>query len=141
MQSWYQIEAAEVLRQQGTNEKSGLSSGEVTRRLEQYGPNELKERPPKSPWLMLWEQLIATTVLVLIVAAVVSAILGDYKDAAAIMAIVIFNAILGFSQEYRAGKDFAALKKMAVPKARAVAGRGMAAGSRFRTGTRRYYPA
>jgi Ca2+-transporting ATPase len=119
MTSWYQLEASEVLHQLQTDPESGLSSAEAVRRLEKYGPNELRERPPKSPWLMLWEQLIATTVVVLIVAAIVSAILGDFKDAAAIMAIVVFNAVLGFTQEYRAGKDFAALKKMAVPKARA----------------------
>ncbi|MGA7933683.1 MAG: HAD-IC family P-type ATPase, partial [Kovacikia sp.] len=118
MNSWYQLESAEALHLLETNLDSGLGSAEAIRRLEKYGPNELRERPPKSPWLMLWEQLIATTVVVLIVAAVISAILGDFKDAAAIMAIVVFNAILGFTQEYRAGKDFAALKQMAVPKAR-----------------------
>ncbi len=118
MNNWYRLEAAEVLRQLGTSEDTGLSFAEAEQRLLQYGKNELRERPPKSPWLMLWEQFTATTVLVLIVAAVISAILGDFKDAAAIMAIVVFNGVLGFTQEYRAGKEFAALRKMAVPKAR-----------------------
>lgn len=117
-QSWYQLSVPEVLHQLGTTSATGLSSDEAAQRYIQYGPNELAARPPKSPWLMLWEQFIATTVVVLIVAAVVSAFLGDFKDAAAIMAIVLFNAVLGFTQEYRAGKEFAALKKMAVPKAR-----------------------
>jgi len=118
MNAWYQLEVREVLRQLGTDEETGLNSAEANRRLAEHGRNELRERPPKSPLLMLWEQFTATTVVVLIVAAVVSAILGDFKDATAILAIVIFNAVLGFTQEYRAGKDFAALKKMAVPKAR-----------------------
>ncbi|MBD3881582.1 cation-translocating P-type ATPase [Phormidium tenue FACHB-886] len=118
MSDWYQLESAQVLQQLNTDAANGLASAEAQQRLEQQGPNELAERPPKSPWLMLWEQLTATTVVVLIVAAVVSALLGDLQDAAAIMAIVVFNAVLGFTQEYRAGKEFAALRKMAVPKAR-----------------------
>lgn len=118
MNTWYSLDATEVLQQLNVNENSGLSFAEAEARLIQHGKNELRERPPKSPWVMLWEQFTATTVLVLIVAAVISAILGDFKDAAAIMAIVVFNGLLGFTQEYRAGKEFAALKKMAVPKAR-----------------------
>jgi len=118
MHNWYQMEATGVLQALGTDASCGLSRAEAEHRLRQYGCNELAEQPPKSIWLMLWEQVTATTVLVLIAAAVISAILGDYKDSAAILAIVIFNALLGFSQEYRAGKEFAALKQLAVPKAR-----------------------
>ena len=117
-QAWYQLDAQAVLQELKTNEASGLSPTDAQQRLEQYGPNELTERPPKSPWLMLWEQFTATAVVVLIVAAVVSAAMGDWKDALVILAIVVFNAVLGFTQEYRAGQEFAALKKMAVPKAR-----------------------
>lgn len=117
-QAWYQLDAQTVLKELKTDEASGLSPTEAQQRLAQHGPNELTERPPKSPWLMLWEQFTATAVVVLIVAAVVSAAMGDWKDALVILAIVVFNAILGFTQEYRAGQEFAALKKMAVPKAR-----------------------
>lgn len=118
MTTWYQLDATTVLHQLDTRIDLGLSGAEANRRLAHYGKNELRESPPKSHWVMLWEQFTATTVLVLIVAAVISAALGDFQDAAAIMAIVIFNGLLGFTQEYKAGKDFAALKKMAVPKAR-----------------------
>ncbi|HEY9631049.1 MAG TPA: cation-translocating P-type ATPase [Coleofasciculaceae cyanobacterium] len=118
MSDWHQLEAAQVIQQLGTDSVIGLSTDEANQRLSQQGANELIAQPPKSPWLMLWEQLIATTVVVLIVAAVVSALLGDLEDALAILAIVVFNAILGFTQEYQAGKEFAALKKMAMPKAR-----------------------
>ncbi len=118
MNRWYCLEPTEVLHRLEAHAQSGLSIVEARDRLAKYGRNTLREQPPKSPWLMLWEQFTATTVLVLIVAAVLSAILGDLKDAAAIMAIVIFNGLLGFTQEYQAGKEFAALKQMAVPKAR-----------------------
>ncbi|WP_448596149.1 cation-translocating P-type ATPase [Thermoleptolyngbya sp.] len=117
---WYALEPQDALSQLGTDPRKGLSQAEAIARLAQNGPNELSEPPPKSVLRMLWEQLTATTVVVLIVAAIASAVLGDYEDALAILAIVVFNAVLGFTQEYRAGKEFAALKKMAVPKARVL---------------------
>jgi Ca2+-transporting ATPase len=118
MSDWYQQEAAQVLQSFVSDEKAGLSPAEVEQRQSQHGPNELTERPPKSPWIMLWEQFISTTVLVLIAAGIVTLFLRDFKDAIAIFAVVLFNAILGFTQEYRAGKEFAALRQMAIPKAR-----------------------
>ncbi|MCU0524961.1 MAG: cation-translocating P-type ATPase [Elainella sp. Prado103] len=118
MSDWYQQQATQVAQALQTNEQAGLSQTEAQNRQHQYGLNELAAQPPKSPWLMLWEQFTSTTVLVLIVAGVITLFLGEYEDAIAIFAVVIFNAILGFTQEYRAGKEFAALRKLAIPKAR-----------------------
>jgi len=115
MPDWNQLSVSEALAELKTDQKTGLSSAEASRRLAEYGPNELVERGLKSPWRIFWEQLTSTLVVVLIVAAVVSALLGDYKDAVAILAIVILNAALGFRQEYSAEKAMAALKKLAVP--------------------------
>ncbi|MCS7220676.1 MAG: cation-translocating P-type ATPase [Anaerolineae bacterium] len=113
--NWHRLEIAEVLALLKTEPERGLTQTEAQRRLAEYGPNELVERGLKSPWLILWEQLTAVMVMLLIIAAVISAALGDYKDTAAILAIVVLNAILGFTQEYRAEKAMAALKKLAVP--------------------------
>ncbi|MGQ9501047.1 MAG: cation-translocating P-type ATPase [Anaerolineae bacterium] len=118
MSDWYRLDFSEVLARLQTDLDQGLSQTEVERRLGEYGPNELIERGLKSPWLILWEQLTALMVLILIVAAIVSAALGDYKDAAAIGAIIVLNAALGFIQEYRAEKAILALKKLAVPRVR-----------------------
>lgn len=117
MSDWYLLESAEVLTKLNSG-SAGLSPEEAAQRLLANGPNQLIERGVKSPWLILWEQLTAVMMIVLILAAVVSVFMGDRKDAAVIFAIVILNAVLGFFQEYRAEKAMAALKKLAVPKVR-----------------------
>jgi Ca2+-transporting ATPase len=114
MSTWHQLDAAEVLQQLGTNADCGLSQGEVALRLKQHGLNELTEQPGESLWQILWKQLTAVMVVVLIIAALISLALQDYINATAIFAIVAFNAILGVRQEYQAGQAIAALKKLAV---------------------------
>ena len=114
----HQLDSRDVLRELKTDATTGLSEAEATSRLAEHGRNELVGTGIKSPWLILWEQLTALMVVILIVAAILSALLADYHDAIAIGAIVILNSILGFSQEYRAEKAMAALKKLAVPSVR-----------------------
>ena len=115
MNDFHRQGSTAVLRELEVEVSFGLTQSEALRRLNEYGSNELIERGIKNPWVIFWEQMTAFVVVVLIVAAVVSAILGDYKDSATIAAIIVLNAILGFSQEYRAEKAIAALKKLAVP--------------------------
>jgi Ca2+-transporting ATPase len=115
MSDWYRLEAAEALEKLGTDPALGLAPDEAARRLEKHGPNELVERGIKNPWLILWEQLTSTMVIILIIAAAISFAMGDLKDAVAILAIVFINSLLGFSQEYRAEKAMAALKRLAAP--------------------------
>ena len=115
MGNWHHLDVGAVLAQLNSDADRGLSETEATRRLAEHGPNELIERGLKSPWLILWEQLTATMVVILIIAAIVSALLGDFKDAVAILAIVVLNTALGFTQEYRAERAMVALKKLAVP--------------------------
>ncbi|MCA9950477.1 MAG: cation-translocating P-type ATPase [Anaerolineales bacterium] len=115
MSNWYYLEADQVIDELQTNLETGLSDAEATRRLEKYGLNELVDKGGKSPWLMLWDQLKELMVVILIIAAVVSFLLGEHEDAIIIMAIVVLNAVIGFSQEYRAEQAVAALKKLAVP--------------------------
>jgi len=114
MSTWYQLDSAEVLQQFDTNADRGLSQSQVAHRLKKYGFNELTEQPGESLWQILWKQLTATMVVVLIVAALISVALRDYTNAVAIFAIVAFNAILGVRREYQAGQAIAALKKLAV---------------------------
>lgn len=109
---------ADVSQKLSVERDKGLSKSEAARRLQTYGLNELEEKGGKRPWAILWEQLTATMVVILIVAGVISAILGDYKDAIAIFTMVLLNSVLGFTQEYKAEKAMAALKKMAAPTVR-----------------------
>ena len=103
-----------------TGPDTGLAQTEADSRLKQYGRNELVEKGGRTPLKILWEQLTATMVLILIAAAVVAGLLGDLKNTIAISAIVILYAILGFVQEYRAEQAIAALKKLSVPNVRVL---------------------
>jgi Ca2+-transporting ATPase len=120
MRCWHQLEVNKVSQELRTSVSQGLSHAEAKRRLVHYGTNVLIEHPPKRIWLMLWEQLTATTVVILLIAAGIAAILGDYKDTIAILAIVVFNALLGVNQEYSASQALIALKRLAVPTIRVL---------------------
>ena len=117
---WHTLAAKDVLFELRTLEERGLSSQEVEQRLEQFGPNQLAEAPPTTFWQMLWEQFNNFVVMLLIAAAVISALLGDFIEAAAILAIVILNAALGIIQERRAEQSLAALHKLAAPEAHVI---------------------
>jgi Ca2+-transporting ATPase len=114
MSSWYQLDAKDVLQKLNTDICLGLSTTEANYRLEKYGFNELIAKG-KTPWDILWEQLSETLVIILIVAAIFSNLLGDCKDAIGIIAIVVLIAFLGFIQEYRAQKAIAKLQQLVVP--------------------------
>ncbi|MBE9042234.1 HAD-IC family P-type ATPase, partial [Oscillatoriales cyanobacterium LEGE 11467] len=118
MSHWYRESLETIVEQLNTDIDRGLSEAESEKRLQQYGPNQLIETGRKSPWKILWEQLSAPLVVMLIVAAAISAALGDAKNAIAIGAIVVLNAVLGFRQEYRAEQAMAALKRLAMPTVR-----------------------
>ena len=117
---WYAIDTEEILKELNTFEEEGLSSEEAQRRLKKYGPNLLKEAPSTSFWQMLWEQFNNFVVILLIVAAVISALLGDYIEAGAIMTIVILNAALGIIQEQKAEQALEALRDLAAPEAHVI---------------------
>ncbi len=116
---WYALEAEKVLGHLEVRE-NGLSSIEAQKRLNQYGPNQLQEAPRPSFFAILWDQLNNFVVILLIIASVISGLLGDYVEAAAIMAIVVLNAVLGIIQEQRAEQALAALKKLAAPDAQVI---------------------
>lgn len=96
----------------------GLAEEEAARRFSVLGPNELPEAPPLSPWKILAGQFTSLIVWVLIGAAIISGLLGEWIDTGAILAIVVLNGCLGFVQEYRAEQSLAALKTLAVTHAR-----------------------
>ncbi len=116
LQNWHTLSSHQVLTNLGVAE-NGLSSEEAKKRSEQYGLNQLTEAPRPGFLSMLWDQLKDFVVMLLIIASFISVFLGEMVDAAAIMAIVVLNAILGIVQERRAEEALAALKKLAAPEA------------------------
>ncbi|MDD1639709.1 MAG: HAD-IC family P-type ATPase, partial [Methanomicrobiales archaeon] len=115
------LPGTEVLEPLGTD-TGGLDPGEALHRLDVHGPNRLEEKQRVSPLLLLARQFTDLLILVLAVAAVISAVLGEWIDAAAIVAIIILNGIIGFFQEYRAERSLEALKRLTAPRARVIRG-------------------
>ncbi|MBI5061831.1 MAG: cation-translocating P-type ATPase [Candidatus Aenigmarchaeota archaeon] len=115
-QRHYLMKTSEVLDSLGTK-MSGLPSSEAQERLKRYGFNEIEEKKRKSALRMLLDQFANVLIIILIIATIVSAMLGEIIDAAVILIIVVLNAALGFYQERKAEHALNALKKMAAPKA------------------------
>ncbi len=102
--------------------ETGLDEAEVARRLELYGPNEIASASRPGFLQLLLAQFNNFIILLLIGAAAISGLLGEWIDASAILAIVILNATLGVIQERRAEEALAALKKLAAPEAQVLRG-------------------
>ncbi len=114
---WHTRSAEDVLIALSTSD-NGLTVADAAARLRQHGPNELREQASKGPLRMLLEQFTQTMVLILIAAAVVSALLGKGMETVAIGAIVVLFGVLGFASEYRAERAMASLKQLVVPSVR-----------------------
>lgn len=114
--NWYEMRANEVEERTNTNVRTGLTEEEVQNRLKKLGPNELQEAKRPSALVVFLAQFKDFMVLVLLGATIISAFLGEYIDAIAIVAIVIINGILGFFQERKAEKSLEALKELAAPQ-------------------------
>ncbi|MHB8092448.1 MAG: cation-translocating P-type ATPase [Syntrophales bacterium] len=126
-ENWHTLSSQEVLNRLEVAE-NGLNDDEVKKRQAQYGLNQLTEAPRPGFLSLIWEQISDFVVMLLIVAAVISGIIGwseyikngsiaEFIDAGAIVAIVLLNATLGIIQERRAEEALAALKKLAAPEA------------------------
>lgn len=111
---WHSLSADEALEQLGSS-RQGLSQSEAERRLDEYGPNELRKAEQTSPGSILLEQFKNVLIIILLIGAGLSAYLGHEVEAIAIAVIVLFAVILGFVQEYRAERAIEALREMAAP--------------------------
>lgn len=118
--NWHALTSEQTIRQLATPPETGLTTEEAARRLATYGPNQLTEAPGVTFWQMLLDQFNNFVVIMLIIAAVISALFGDWIEAAAILLIVVLNATLGVIQEQRAEQALAALKKLAAPDAKVM---------------------
>ncbi|MDK2988729.1 MAG: P-type Ca2+ transporter type [Methanoculleus sp.] len=118
---WYTLSAEEVRRELGTG-PAGLSPGEAEERLQRYGKNVLREEARETRLQVFLRQFKSVLIVILVIAAAISFLVGEPVDAAAILIIVVLNAILGFSQEWQAGEAIEALKKMLVQRAVVVRG-------------------
>lgn len=116
MQAWHTLLVPETLSRLSTSVQ-GLSTAEAEKRLQQFGSNQLQEPHSIRPWRIAVRQFQSLLILLLVIAAIISGVLGDWIDCLVISAIVILNAALGFYQEFSAEKSIAALKKMTAPHA------------------------
>lgn len=112
---WHAMEPAQVLKDLVSDEHLGLQEEEAKRRLERYGYNELKKEERTSPLRLFLNQFKNILILILLAAIVLSALVGEVVDAAIIAVIVVFCAVLGFIQEYRAERALDALRRMLSP--------------------------
>jgi Ca2+-transporting ATPase len=97
------IDARAVASALGSDPVAGLTPEEAAGRLASVGPNVLRAKKARPAWRLLIEQFTNAMILVLLGAAIITALIGDLKDTIVILAIVVLNGIVGFVQEYRAG--------------------------------------
>lgn len=121
---WHSMSVGEVRRELQTSLKIGLDSDVVEKRKEMYGKNQLEEKKKESFFVRFIKQFNDFMIIILIIASIISAFISyyegshDYFDSIIIIAIVVFNAIMGLVQEAKAEKALEELKKMSSPVAK-----------------------
>ncbi|MBF8285340.1 MAG: pacL, partial [Anaerolineales bacterium] len=118
---WHSQTIEAIAQKLSTHLEQGLTSEEAARRLAGYGPNELQAARRISPWEILIEQFKNVLIIILLIATVISAFVGESPvEAIAIAVIVLFAVGLGFVQEYRAERAIEALRQLAAPTATVI---------------------
>ncbi|SCZ56156.1 cation-translocating P-type ATPase [Thiohalomonas denitrificans] len=113
---WHALSGEEALQRVDSNQR-GLDDQEARRRLEEYGPNYLREKHPRPWWRRLLDQFTNVLIIILLIAWAITSMLGQWVDAGAIFAVVIINAAIGFFQEGKAEKALESIKGMLSPQA------------------------
>ncbi|KAF0222025.1 MAG: Ca2+-transporting [Rhodospirillaceae bacterium] len=116
--SWHGVTAQSACEHLQSHHRDGLPPDQAAARLAAHGPNRLPEKKPKSKARMLLEQFQSLLTLVLLGAGILAGIIGDTTDMMVILSVVVFNAVLGFHQEYRAERILETLKSMLAPQSR-----------------------
>ena len=111
MKAYWAEPASEVLKELQTS-PDGLNQAEANKRLTQYGPNVLRTHPPANLLVVFLKQFNSAVVYLLIAAALLASLLGDRLEAAAIVAVLAINAIIGFATELRAVRSMDALRAL-----------------------------
>jgi len=117
---WYTLEKEAVEKELSTSLSKGLDDKEAAERLERYGYNEIEQKKRKTIFQMYVDQFKDFMIIILIIAAVISGLLGELTDAVVILMIVVLNAVLGVVQENKAEESLAALKRMSAPSAKVL---------------------
>jgi len=128
---WHALDVPRVIDLLGSDADVGLAAAEVHERLERTGPNQLEETPPPHPFVVLARQFASPLIYILVAATVVTLLLREYLDAAVIAAVLMLNAVIGYTQERRAESAVRALMGLVVPHAMVIRdGRGQEIESR-----------
>jgi Ca2+-transporting ATPase len=112
--------AEAVLQAVGSDAARGMTGSQVAEGRDRFGFNELAETPPTPIWKKLLAQFKELVIWILIAAAVVAGVAGEWADTLAILAIVVMNGIIGFLQEEKAERALAALQKLSAPMAKVI---------------------
>jgi Ca2+-transporting ATPase len=115
---WYSVPPDDVAGQLGVAPERGLDSAESSRRLAEYGPNELPTEPPPSVWVVARGQLANPMNIMLLIVCAASFAIGQVATGVVVFGLVAFNVIMGTNQELKARASVAALAKLQVPHAR-----------------------
>lgn len=114
--NWFKKEISEIETELSSNIETGLSVKQASKRLEKFGLNQLEETEQKSAFFIFLSQFKDFMVIILLIATLISGLLGEYVDAVAIILIVLLNGVLGFIQERKAERSLQALKELTAPK-------------------------